>query len=93
MKDIFAFVGLIATLATIFMLCGMFIVFILEKIRDLQRRYECKHRFNKPPIAKCYCKDCCFYAENSWSIKDGHCDYLNLEVISDCFCCNATIKK
>lgn len=30
-------------------------------IEQHQDRYRYKHRFDKPPIAKCYCIDCKYY--------------------------------
>ena len=31
---------------------------IKEGISQLKRKYQYKHRFDKPPTAKCYCVDC-----------------------------------
>ena len=88
MKDIFAFIGIIVTSVTLFMLCGAFIIFISEKIRDLQRRYKYKHRFDKSPTAKCYCVDCKHHG------KDGKCNdfvmYMRTE--DDWFCWRAEPK-
>lgn len=47
----------------------MFIVmntyyFIVEKIEELKYDYKVKHRFDKPPLAKCYCKDCKYHEDN-----------------------------
>lgn len=87
MKDIFALIGVMCTLAIIFTLCGMFIVVILEKIRDLQRRYECKHRFNKSPTANCYCKDCIYHEE------DNYCGYIRQITPEHGFCYRARINE
>lgn len=58
MKDFLALAGM----STLLML-GFFFVYGLyvlakELIDKLKRRYRYKHRFDKPPIAKCYCIDC-----------------------------------
>ena len=37
----------------------------VELIDYLKRRYEIKHRFDKPPTAKCYCKDCVRHSDAS----------------------------
>lgn len=45
---------------------GMFLLIIIEDIRDyiritkhrMKREYEITHRFEKKPLAKCYCIDC-----------------------------------
>lgn len=39
-----------------------------EVIRSWRWLYKYKHRFDKPPTAKCYCKDCKWH-----SVKDNKC--------------------
>lgn len=34
---------------------------IKEGVKKLKYHYKVKHRFNKPPTAKCYCRDCRFH--------------------------------
>lgn len=87
MKDIFAFIGLIVTLAAIFMLCGMFVIFVLEKIKEIKRKYQYKHRFDKPSTAKCYCKDCIYHE------KDDYCGYVCQKTPEDGFCYRAKINE
>lgn len=87
MKDIFAFIGIIVTFAACFMFFGMFIMFVIEKIRDLQRRYKYQHRFDKSPTAKCYCKDCIHYND-----KDL-CYYFKFNTDDDGFCWKADPKE
>lgn len=45
--------------------------FIRECIVNLRWRYKYKHRFDKKPIAKCYCIDC------SYHDKNGRCSNLS----------------
>lgn len=87
MKDIFAFVGMIGTLATLFMLFGMFIIFVLEKIKELKRKYQFKHRFDKPPTANCFCKDCIYHEKNNY------CGYVRQKTPEDGFCQRAKINE
>ena len=58
MKDFLAFVGIAVIVFGTAFLIGM----LLGKIKDIIRRakikYRIKHRFDKPPTAKCYCVDC-----------------------------------
>lgn len=64
LKDFFGFVGFIA--------CGVTGLFLIEAmcrsvktlISALIWKYRYKHRFDRPPLAKCYCRDC-------WHNKDG----------------------
>lgn len=38
--------------------------FVSNLISKLRWEYKYKHRFDKPPVAKCYCKDCKYYGGN-----------------------------
>ena len=38
--------------------------FFVKKIEELKYDYKVKHRFDKPPLAKCYCKDCKYHEDN-----------------------------
>lgn len=46
----------------IFIILLFFICMIFElasrAIKDIKRDYDIRHRFDRPPIAKCYCIDC-----------------------------------
>lgn len=44
--------------------------FIRESIINLRWKYKYKHRFDKKPIAKCYCIDCEHHAVNSNYCKE-----------------------
>lgn len=53
--------------------CAVIIVcYAFDSIRNiihvLRWTYKYKHRFDKPPTAKCYCKDCKWH-----SVKDNKC--------------------
>lgn len=55
--------------------------FIERKKYDRMR----KHRFDKPPVAKCFCKDCKY-----WRQSDGLCYHFEEWHTADCwFCWNA----
>ena len=58
---VFAFVGILATCALLLILAIKTIQTVDDKIEDLKYRHRIKHRFDKPPIAKCYCKDCKYH--------------------------------
>lgn len=60
---------------------------IVQKAIALKKlRYKQKHRFDKPPTAKCYCLDC--------RRKDfgGHCDVVSRYVANEWFCNEADPK-
>lgn len=58
MRDFLALIGISCITVMFFMLAYLTYVGIKELISKLKWRYKYKHRFDKPPTAKCYCKDC-----------------------------------
>lgn len=61
---------------------------ITEGVKRLKYHYEVKHRFNKPPTAKCYCRDCRFHG------ADGKCDsFVNKRTNDSWFCSWAEERK
>ena len=87
MKDIFAYIGIIVTFVTFFVLCGMFIIFVQYKIKTLKRKYKYQHRFDKPPTAECYCKDCLYYD------NEDFCYYFNVNTDDNEFCCYSSQRE
>lgn len=85
---VFAFIGFIGTLATIFGLIILLVSYIKDVIRDYKRKYQQKHRFDKPPTAKCYCIDCKYRNEYE------ECNVLggSFKVADDWFCWKAEPK-
>ena len=68
--------------------------FISTTIRDLRWTYKRKRRFDKPPTAKCYCKDCIYYrVDNGYGrCTGGHIDrYWN--IADSWFCWKAEPMK
>lgn len=61
---------------------------ILDKIKEVLYMHKYKHRFDKKPIAKCYCKDC------RRRFKIGTCNEMGgLYVADDFFCKSAEPHK
>ena len=61
------------------------------KIRQAKWEYKYKHRFDKPPTAKCYCIDCDFqYKENGSYICSR---FSGINVAENWFCWLATPKE
>ena len=80
--EVMALVGF-CTLFAVVALVGNFALdeldgFIYRKKRD----YQYKHRFDKPPKAKCYCIDCVSY-------RDGYCHLHRFRIADNWFCRNA----
>ena len=62
---------------------------IKEHILTLKYNYRVKHRFDKPPTAKCYCRDCMRHDNES-----GRCYKFKEWLTADCwFCWDAEPRK
>jgi hypothetical protein len=58
--------------------------FIKQKNDELKNYHRIKHRFDKPPLADCYCIDC-----KSYNRENGRCYRLNRSTADNWFCWNA----
>ena len=85
----FAFIVLIFWLAIALML-----EWIKEQISDWKWQYKRKHRFDKPPVAQCYCKDCIYYRvyDGFGKCGYGHIDE-NWNIADSWFCWKAEPLK
>ena len=68
MIEFLALIGAVASLAVIGCMLAFAWMYLLEFIDEAKFKYRYKHRFDKPPTAKCYCIDC-GYHDN----KNGRC--------------------
>ena len=82
---IFAGVGFVVVCMAIFLVFSMIILLIIDGIKEYKRKYQ--YKYNKTPIAKCYCKDCIYY-EN-----DDYCGYIRKKTPEDGFCYRAKINE
>lgn len=55
---IFTTIGFLTSIAALTIVTIIFIGEIKNIINHYKRKYQQKHRFDKPPTAKCYCIDC-----------------------------------
>ncbi len=88
-KVILMYIGAMCILCFL-SLCIIFLKeFITDCIESIKWKYEYEHRFDEPPLAKCYCKDCEYYNE-----QDKRCISLNGWCVADnSFCWRAEPKK
>lgn len=57
-------------------------------VAHIKSRYAIKHRFDKPPKAKCYCVDCKYYTTH------GNCtEFRSMSVPDNGFCWQAEPVK
>lgn len=99
LETTFAIVGFIVIIFIILIMiliivCGIKDL-IVKAFRACKRKSEIKHRFDKPPVAKCYCIDCKYgsYFGNMSEIdgRHGKCMLWNSDVPirDDNFCYRA----
>ncbi len=86
LRDLLALFGLAVLIGVVVLLFIFTIQYILNFIDDLKSKYRIKHRFDKPPLANCYCVDCLYRND------DGCCDYGGY-YDDDHFCGRATPRK
>lgn len=90
MIKILAIIGFVALVCIIVSVAIVAFYEIKEGVENMKWRHKYKHRFDKPPIAACYCKDCV-----RWNSENGSCsDQCNSRCMADnWFCCFAEPKK
>ena len=80
MKEVLTFIGGITTTISV----GFVIIVLVDCVKELSQKltlkHKQKHRFDKPPTAKCYCIDC-----SSYDRETGKCYIFNCNTADDCF--------
>lgn len=72
-------------------LIGVLLTSINDWTKQLKRKYQYKHRFDKPPTAECYCVDCTRH-DNETGRCYGFGEYCHYT--ADCwFCWKAEPRK
>ena len=66
---------------------------ISEWLRNLKYQHKWKHRFDKQPLAKCYCKDCEDWHKSSFDPNVGKCRPLDRYKGDNWFCRDAKPRK
>lgn len=60
-SEALSLIGLFTLIAILAGVLAAMIDSIKKLIKNKKRDYQVKHRFDKPPTAKCYCVDCVYY--------------------------------
>jgi len=60
-RSVFTYIGIVSVAGISVILVVWFKEWLKEKIADRKWKYEYEHRFDKPPLALCYCHDCYYY--------------------------------
>lgn len=69
-----AFVGALCLGGALCFLGYALFDYVRYRVAELVWTYQYKHRFDKPPTAKCYCNDCEYHATNSKCNNVTWCD-------------------
>lgn len=83
-----AVIGAFSSLIIGWFLSMVIIKFIEDTFHTAKRWYKYKHRFDKSPTAKCYCRDCIYYRS-----FDGYCHRTNFHYPDNGFCSSAIPSK
>lgn len=67
-REAFMYIGMIASICILSFIGIVAYGFVRTCIDKARRKYRYKHRFDKPPTAKCYCIDCRY-----WDRETGRC--------------------
>jgi hypothetical protein len=71
-----AFFGFMCIIGVVILVMILLFDFIAEKVKEVKWIYKRNHRFDKPPTAKCYCKDCIYYSQRNGY---GRCKYGHID--------------
>ena len=87
--DIFRYIGYGASFFGVFVLIMIAVESLRDLVDDIKYKHHQKHRFDKPPLAKCYCVDC-----KSYNPTNGSCScHTGWSVYDAWFCWSATPRK
>lgn len=89
MKEFLMIMGVIALFVLDWLVIMNVIYMLKTLIEKLTLKYKQKHRFDKPPTAKCYCVDC-VYHNNETGLC---CKFETWNTADNCFCWNAEPRK
>lgn len=100
LKDLFFILGVFASIVFVLEIVVISVIKLhdlIAKYRDIKRyEYIINHRFDNPPLAKCYCIDCKYcYGEPTKTGWNVYCSLWNSGVIiqDNSFCCRAEPKE
>lgn len=88
-KNVLMIVGVLAIITILVVIIMLIVDSIKEYIPYLHIKHIRKHRFDKPPVAKCYCKDCKYWIE-----EHGDCiTFSGWKTADNWFCWKAEPRK
>ena len=91
LMTVFSWVGILTVAGFVIMVSYCAFDALRDVVRDWRWQYKYKHRFDKPPTAACYCKDCKWHSE-----KDNKCSnvtWADRHTPDNGFCYEAEPRK
>lgn len=90
MTAICLYTGAGTLIVSAIVIVSLIVCFIRDGIVELRWKYKYKHRFDKKPIAKCYCIDCKWHGVNN---DNNLCQLHDKHFPNDWFCKDAKPKS
>ena len=88
MTEFLIFMGIIFSFVILIFFISALVIVCKEFISNKRYNYMIKHRFDKPPTARCYCKDCRQHGEDNQCFK-----FNGKRTADEWFCWDAEPKK
>lgn len=93
MDTIFICIGLATVTVFGVLICWLVVDFFSNEIDEARWVYKYKHRFDKPPLAACYCVDCKFHGDAIDSTRCTNRKDVILQTADEWFCQAAEPKE
>ena len=85
MVKVLTLIGGLVVVCIVIIVLYAIVLFCEYLAHEVVKKYKIKHRFDKPPTAKCYCRDCKY-----WNCRSWHCrKYEGYSMAAAWFCCLA----
>ena len=89
----FAFIGA-AGIGIGLLITALNLIYIIrEKVNLIIKKYKDRHKFEKPPIAKCYCISCELWLADDKDRTSGRCEaWMDYHTSADEFCARGFVR-
>ena len=85
---IFYGIGISTCIVFVFLILILFFDKLYWNIKLCRLKHKQKHRFDKPPMAACYCRDC-----NKWDFDTGECSVFTRRKTKDDWFCKDAVRN
>lgn len=93
--EVFGWIGILTAAGFVALMAYSAFDALRGVVYDWRWNYKYKHRFDKPPTAKCYCKDCIYHGTTYKDGGNNKCDVSKADIWTpdEGFCFKAEPKK